>query len=143
MNQTPETRRGTVEGETKAMVNKDERGPKKLNTMCEHLFGLTNKPDKQRHCQMRYVTGSGCRLHVHEQTRAHTCPSGASCAAEQNAGGAVGPLSSTATLTWKLSQARASTSTFMSPEGNLSRSQIPAAGLYKSSILDPRACNWA
>lgn len=33
MNQTPETRRGTAEGETKAMVNKDKKGSEKLTTM--------------------------------------------------------------------------------------------------------------
>lgn len=87
MYQTPETRRGTVEGETTAMVNKDERGPKNWKPWA-HLFRFTNKPDKLRHKQMHCVTGSVHRVHIHEQTcaRAHSTSNGASQDSEQNTG---------------------------------------------------------
>lgn len=90
---------------------------------------------------MHCVTGPGCRVHVHELTpaRGHPIPNGASWDSEQNTGRGPGPLSTAVALTWKLSQARTSTSTLLSSGGDLSHSQVPTAGRYKSSALYPRA----
>lgn len=106
MNQTPETQRGTVEGETKAMVNKDKTAPLKNEhheLTCLDLKTILINRDTFR-CIMSHCLDIGYTF-MSKRACAHTILNRLSQDSEQNNGKDPSLLSTEVALTWKLSQA--------------------------------------